>query len=91
MNLKRVLTAHLFLVKGFSMGTENFTRSNVGVCKADKSGRNDGKSSTCCLFIFQLPYKAPGLAPTGFTDLRIYFDTLLESARFVKKMSILFS
>ena len=61
------------------MGTKNLARLYAGVCKADKIGRNGGQPSTCCLCTLQFPYIIPGLVPTGFTNLRISFDILLES------------
>ena len=36
----------LVLVKGFYRGTKNLARLYVGVCKANKIGRNGGHSST---------------------------------------------
>ena len=34
----------LFLVKEFDMGTKSLARLYVGVCKADKIGRNEGSN-----------------------------------------------
>ena len=72
------------------MGTKNLARLYVGVCKADKTDRNGGQPSTCCLCTLQFPHIIPGLVPTGFTNLLISFDILLESTRFLKMASIRF-
>ena len=54
-------------------------------------GRNGGQPSTCCLCTLQFPYIVLGLVPTGFIDLRISFDILLESLSFWKMVSMRFS
>ena len=79
-----------FLVKGFNMGTKNLARLYVGVCKANKFSRNGGQPSIYCLCTLQLPYIKPELVPTGFTDLSISFDVLLESTKFLKMVYTLF-
>ena len=57
------------------MGNKNLY---VGVCKADINDRNEEQLSTCCLGTLQFPYKIPSQVPTGFTNLRISFDVLLN-------------
>ena len=42
-NWNESLTVYSFLLKGFNMGTKNLARLYVGVCKADKIGRNGGQ------------------------------------------------
>ena len=71
------------------MGTKNVARLYAGANKIDRNGR--WKPYTCCLCTLQSPYRVPGLAPTGFTDLRYFFDILLKSTRFLKMVSIRFS
>ena len=85
------LTVYSFLVKRFNMGTKNFPKLYVGVCKADKIGRNEGQASTCYVCTLEFPYIIPGLVPTGFMNLRISFDILLESTSFLKMLPIRFS
>ena len=70
------------------MGTKNLLRLYVVVCKAGKIGRNGGQPSTYCLCTLQLQCIIPDLVPTGFTNLRISFDILLETIRFLKMVSI---
>ena len=65
------------------------TRLYVGVCKADKIGRNGG-SHLLVVYVLAI-YIIPELTFTGFINLRVSFDILLESTGFLKMVSIRFS
>lgn len=67
---------YLILVKGFNLGTKNLARMYVVVFKAD------------CLCTLQSPYIVTGLVLTGFTDLSVSFDIMLESSRFSEKITL---
>ena len=73
------LSVYSFLVKIFNIGTKNLEKLYVGVCKADRIGLNVGQPSTTYKFTLQNTYIVPGLFPTGFIELPISFDILLES------------
>ena len=57
------------------------------VCKVDRIGLNAGQLFISFLCTLQSPYIVSGPVSTGFKDLRIYFDILLESNRFLKMVS----
>ena len=81
----------MFLVKRFDIGTKHIARLYVEVCKTDKIGLNLWQPSTSCLCTFKNPYIIPRLVPTGFTELHLSFDILLESTKFSKMGSVRFS
>ena len=89
-NWNESLTVYLLLVKGFDTETKNLAKLYVRVYKADKIGRNGDQPSTCYFCALQSPYIVPGLVPTGFTELCIYFDIILELTRSLKVVSIHF-
>ena len=68
-NSNESLTVYLLHVKGFNKGIKNLARLYVGVCKANKIGRNGGQPSTCSLYTLQFPYIIPGQVLTAFPDL----------------------
>ena len=72
------------------MRTKNLAKFYVGVCKAGKIGRNGWQPSTCCLCTLELVCIIPALVPTGFTNLRILFDILLESTKFLNSVYTFF-
>ena len=79
------------------MGTKNLAMLNVGVYKADKIGgklpkwAGGGAAIYMLIMYLAISIHIPGLVPTGFTNLRISFEILLESTRFLKIVSIRFS
>ena len=90
-NWNESLTVYSFLVKEFNMETKDVASLNVGDYKADKIDRNGGHPSSWCLCTLQSPYIVLGLVQTGFTDLRISFDILLDLTRYMNKVSVRFS
>ena len=72
------------------MRTKNLAKFYVGVCKAGKIGRNGWQPSTCCLCTLELVCIMPVLVPTGFTNLLILFNILLESIRFLNSVYTFF-
>ena len=53
------------VVSGDKVGFKYLTNKYVGVYIADKIGRNLGVLLTTCLCTLELPYKMPGVVPTG--------------------------
>ena len=76
---------------GFNMGTKNLAMLSEAVCEADEIGLNGVQPSTCCLYTLQSPYIVPGLVPTNFIDVSVSSEILLQSIKFLKMVSILFS
>ena len=62
---KESLTVNSLWVKGSKIGIKNFPRLYPGVLIAEWIGLNLGILSTTGLWTFRLPYRIPGLEPTG--------------------------
>ena len=81
-------TVYLFLLNVFNVGFNliywTLAWLYVRVCKADRIGLNGGQSSTSCFYTLKSPYIVPSIVPTGFIDLPMSLDILLEWTKFWK-------
>ena len=85
-----VLTVYSFLVKVSYVRAKTLTRLYVRVCIVKRIGLNGGHPSSSCLCTLQSPYIVPGLVSTGFIELRIFSDILLESVKLLKMVYMRF-
>ena len=77
-------------VKRFDIRTKNVAKLYVDVCKTDKIILNGWESSTSGLCTMKIPYIVRRLLTTGFPDLRVSFEILLESTKLLKMVSVRF-
>ena len=70
------------VVRGSSIGTQNFARLYIGVPMADKIGLKDGRPFVTILLTLAKPCIIPGLEPEGlkslYCSLEISFSSLSD-------------